>query len=673
MFWSLTTQAQVYPSTEVAWVLPGQWEAPKVPLKQKSAEDVLAWEMAHSDLVFGSFQDPQKNRQTTAIGYMYAQKFDCRPQEKEAFLMQTTSITDRFDMESAYLHFAEDTVLTGKTFSTGINYLLNGEIYHLILERKGNYQTARLPLAIQPNDTIFVLSSYPFDAIFVDATHKPSFSAPIRNLQDEITGWQSISANWQNQEAQFSQRVGDKPTFPQVKDRTLNTGIKTLEQGLKIWALKLTWQQAAQLTSLRLPSYLQKNDNEITILGWDPKNDLNHDGYLDKKEFLQRPNKKASAKFIEQARIISIGHHWPGGCWYRTNLSDPTFYPYYAKWYDQHWQTLGLNGAYNDDLAKLLGDNQFTPIKGGKLLEMPNITVGNTQATKIYGKQLASFFHYFKKRYPQYQLSANISEYNPWQYAAWPPELIDVLDIWLREHYLRPSIGLKRLQKNWDNFALAQQGDKSLLMNTTKQGRSFYQPQSQQAWHTDIETGLALYYFFNVPQHTYFNSWNQTWRYGSHNTSTQIWYRAGVPQNLAYHPQALLEINIGTPSTSPKGYPIVNWIDSPHQASTSARKLDKYNLMPANWFWIDKTSHDGVIARQYSEGLVLYRGHHEANHKPYYTIPSKVYSLPEKYHRVTFDGRLLPPSDTIELLGYQGVILKKPNKVDDLPPDRASP
>ncbi len=656
---------QIYPSTEVAWVIPGYWQAPTIPMAQKTAADVFNWEVNHADAIFGTYKDVEINKSITAIGYMYAQKFDCRPKDKEAFLMKELEHSSKFQMEDAYLHFREDTKLHAKKFSRGLDYLTHGQIYHLILSRNGNYQTARLPLKIKPKDELFILSSYPFDHINVHSQSQPMFYAPVANKKNEIAQWTLVTPTWEKTQAKFNERIGRSPMKPITQGRGLNTGIPALANGLRIWPLKLTWEKNDELTQISLKPYIKITKNTATILGWHPENDKNKDGYINNIEFKNRKYPEASARFIEQARIVPIGHHWPGGCWYRTNLTQSDFYPSYAKWYHQSWEKLGLSGAYNDDMAKLLGDNQFTVISGGRVLEKNKIVVGKKQAAIAYGKDMARFFLYLKKRYPQYQLAANISEYNPWKISEWPPELINNLNIWLREHYLRPSIGLTRLQKSWDNFALAKQGDKSLLMHTTKHGRSFYQPTSKKAWETDIETGLALYYLFNIPNHTWFNSWNQTWRYGSDNTTTQIWYQDGVPKNLAYHPESILKHDIGIPTKPPQNTQFVKWIDSPYKKATTTTKLGEKPLYPANWFWLYKshakrdTPSDGVIARQYTKGLVLYRAYYEINYQPYFATPEKSFKLDGQYQRIHFDGSLSQPSDKVTLKGYHGVILKK--------------
>ena len=665
--------AQVYPSTGTAWVIPGYWEAPKIPLSQKNADDVRLWETKHADAIFGSYRIPELNKKTLALGYMYVQKFDCRPREKEAWLDRQAT-QHKYNIEDHYLHFAEDTQLQANTVSSGLAYLLKGKIFHLVLNKKGNYQTARLPLSLDVGDEIIILSSYPFHSFELGSAHTPTVTYPKVGKNNHIDGWQSTFVKW-------DATVGFTPAatkqahlvkLPHVtsliaKDNTLSldTGQTELKMGLRVWALKLTWAQSDTLQKIHLQPYLIQKNDIVTILGWDPKNDLDNNGYISAKEWAIRPNKRANARFIQQSRLIPVGHHWPGGCWYRTNLTHPKVYRRLGHWYHWDWQRQGFSGAYNDDMIKLLGSNQFTPVSGGKILEMPAYTAGTQEATIAYGENMALFFKAFKKQHPTYQLAANISELNLWKQKAWPPVLRQVIDIWLREHYIYPSIGLQRLQKYWDNFALAKSGDKSLIMHTTKHGQSIHQVHNQKVWESDIETGLALYYLLNIPQQTWYQSWNHTWRYGSNNTTPHNWYQAGVPKNMAYQPTEMLKINIGRPTLPPPNKKIVHWIRNNDEIPSSSHLLNNIPIIPAQWFWLEgaplfrMTPKEGVIARQYTQGLVVYRGHKNMKNNEFFQAEAIEIKLPESYQRVNYDGTLRPASNTLILKGYEGAILKK--------------
>lgn len=88
-------------------------------------------------------------------------------------------------------------------------------------------------------------------------------------------------------------------------------------------------------------------------------------------------------------------------------------------------------------------------------------------------------------------------------------------------------------------------------------------------------------------------------------------------------------------------------------------------LKPANWFWLYRSGwfgdfpREGVIARRYSEGLVVYRAVKERNQKGFLLAKPMRISLPGEYQRINYDGSLGEPMRYIELGGYEGAVLKK--------------
>lgn len=690
-----TATAQVYPSTATGWVLPGEWETPIT--VSDIPQDVKAWEAMHADVIFGSLQDVALNTQTIAMGYMYSQKWDCRPGKAEAWLSQQ-AMQQGLDPEQMYLHYAEDTVLKVPVINTGMKDLLDGQPYHMLLKRDGNFLTARLPLTLTPDDTLFVISAYPVEQITVNANALPKVALSQPNVSGDIGHWRSAGMVWRHAWMDISLNINSNsnghintsvqwlgvrsdsiiwnPAVARSQGRMLNSGLSTLDEGLPVWTLALSWAAESTVTAVQLPSWITTQGEMMHFPGWDDSNDPDGDGWVNGEEWASRPNLKASARFRHQARVIPAAHMWPNTCWYRTNFSDPAINALHASWYRYDWQQQGLSGAYNDDMAKLLGENQFTLVSGGALVEVPH-SVGNVQAATYYADQMAAFLQLVKTTTDTHWLAANISELNLWEYAAWPEAFRDVMDVWLREHYLSPAMGLARLQSDWDSFALAQLGDKSLIMTTTKGGRSSQNPLTPQAWYQDIATGLALYYFFNIPEQTYYHSWNQTFYYGSSNTQVNTsnpaksnWYRDGVPKNWVYQPSAMLRVPIGEPISAPAGYKPVFWQSQANKAKTTATAIEveganKVSLKPANWFWLYRTGwfgefpDEGVIARQYSEGLVVYRAKRERNDTDFFRAKLLQVSLPGEYQRVNTDGSLGPPSRYIELGGYEGAILKK--------------
>ncbi|MCQ1057066.1 hypothetical protein LRP52_03130 [Photobacterium sp. ZSDE20] len=664
--------AQVYPSTGTAWVLPGSWQETVIDGKPHTADQVKAWESQHADVVFGSMQDPEINRRMNAMGYMYAHKFDCRPSKQEAWLSQQ-ALNSGMDVEEGYLHFAEDTQLAMDRPNNGLDYLLEGRPYHLLLIRNGQFSTARLPIKVEPDDKLVMFASYPFERLSVKAGGVPDIARHVTNDEGSVEKWLSLEVEWLIQsrddlairyEGQLQLERAWHSAQAWYQGRHLNTGEPGLAAGLRVWMLELAWRKPTEVESLAITPWLEVRQKRMFIPGWDPANDLDGDGYINQREFSSRANRKASARFRHQARLIPAGYMWPGTCWYRVNFLNRAFNKLHVQWYQEDWLQQGLSGAYNDDMAKLLGENQFKVISGGEVRELA-MMAGSKQVEYEYAKQLADFLKQVKTLTGTQWLAANISELNLWHYAPWPPELRDVIDVWLREHYLTPAIGLDRLQRYWDSFALAGQQDKSLIMASTKGGRSQYSPSEPAAWQQDIETGLTLYYLFNVPGQTFYHSWNQSYRYGSGNTTPDNWYQAGIGKNIAYQPTAMLKVDIGIPEAAPEGAELVVFDDKGKEADSAATNIGGIPLQPSGWYWLQRSGwfgelpEQGVIARRYSKGLVLYRGARERNNAAFFSTEPREVSLDGYYQQVNADGSLGPAVSQVSLSGYQGMILKR--------------
>ncbi|WP_318502177.1 hypothetical protein [Photobacterium leiognathi] len=673
---------QVYPSTATAWVLTGNWQQPTAISELNSTMDVRRWEAEHADAVFGSLQDVALNKKTIAMGYIYVHKLDCRPDEQQGWLHYHAYQKGQ-DPENGYMHYKNDTQLTVPDQSKGLDYLLKGEPILSLLIRNNNFSTARFPLTVNANEQIIFHAAYPFETLVVESTEYPELWIANANKDGDIAGLEKADVHWIQREGKWFGRINQRwlPTHAMFQGRELNTGNKALKAGYRSWVVALNWKHKEEVKGLNIEPWLEiintsGNQSTATMMfpGWDPNNDPNGDGYVDDDEFLQRANQSASARFKHQARVIPTGKMWAGSCWYRTNFNDDAFNQNHANWYKYDWKRQGLTGAYNDDMAKLFSANQFKVLIGGQILEAP-IVAGSSKAAGYYAAKMSDFFALVKKTTGSHWLAANISEFNLWEYPDWPEQLRGVVDVWLREHYLSPAIGLERLQSYWESYALAALGDKSLIMTTTRGGKSQQDPLSKTAWESDIYTGLALYYLFNIPNKTYYHSWNQTFVYGSSNTEADqnalgkaIWYQGGVPKNWAYQPQKLLAVDIGKPASIPKGFDPVHWQSKTGKALTTDSEITDIKLEPANWFWLYRTGwfkgvpKDGVIARQYTQGLVLYRGTQYRNQMAFYQAEPIRVSLPGYYQRVNYDGSLDEPTQYVDVKGYEGIILKK---VDD--------
>lgn len=677
---SASTGAQVYPSTATAWVLTGYWEPPTGTPEFHSIQDVQRWEARHADAVFGSLSDAELNKKTIAMGYMYAQKLDCKPDEQQGWLRKQAYQQGQ-DPEDGYLHYQNDTQLTLPVYSKGLDYLLNGESVLSVVNRNNVVATARYPLNVNSSEEIFFHAGYPFENIVVTSDAHPDIFITVSDEDGNIARFEKADVLWIQRENKWYGRINARwqATTPMYQGLSLNTGNKALEAGYRSWTVALRWSHNSNIQDVKIDPWLHAVKSKsagkaATMLfpGWDPKNDPNGDGYVDDDEFLSRSNLSASARFKHQSRVIPTGNMWPGSCWYRTNLNNKTFNQHHANWFKYDWQRQGLAGAYNDDMAKLFRSDQFDVLFGGKILEVP-IMAGTVKAANVYADQLADFFELVKQTTGSKWLAANISELNLWEYSGWPKALRNVVDVWLREHYLSPSIGLTRLQSYWDNYALAALGDKSLIMTTTRGGKSQQAPLNKAAWESDIYTGLALYYLFNIPETTYYHSWNQSYIYGSGNTfadpnnlANTIWYQSGVPKNWAYQPQKVLAVDIGQPTVMPSEAEAVSWHSKTGEAITNETTIEGIALEPAHWFWLYRKGwlkrdipKDGVVARQYTQGLVLYRGAKYRNQMAFYDIEPIQVTLPGTYQRVHYDGTLGDPIKTITVKGYEGIILKK--------------
>lgn len=670
------SHAQVFPSTGTAWVLPGGWDEPLATSYFETADAVKQWEGRHADLVLGSLHDPALNQQLIALGPIYSHKLNCRPGNQSAWL-SAEAARQGVDMEAGYLHFAEDTVLTAKQLSRGLDYLLEGRPYHLLRAREQQLSTARLPLTLQPGDALIVLSSYPFDRVQLTALRPPTVTRAVADGSGNIGDWAPVELTWQSEIGAQKQLIQHgKLQWPGAwrsvqaveQGRAFNSGSRGLKQGLRTWMIRLQWPEAIRVHGVRFQPWLQRTQQGgqqmLTIPGWDGQNDRNRDGYIDDDEFAARENPAASARFHHQARLIPAGHLWPGTCWYRANFADPAWNRLRAGWYQADWQRQGLSGGYHDDMAGVASKNQLQVARGGMIAELAQ-RAGTAEAAAAYAGQQADFLQRVKQLTGPGWLAANRSRETLWHDTVWPERIRAVVDLWLREHYLHPAMGLARMQQGWDIFALAQTGDKSLITASVKGGRSDLAPASARAWQQDIETGLALYYFFNLPGLTYYHSWNQTQLYGSGNTTLRNWYRGGVPKNWAYQPTGMLKIDIGRPSAPPGGYKLVAWVNGDAPAKATTTQLGEVPVLPANWFWLYRKGwfgavpDEGVMARRYSEGLVVYRAVKAHDEQRFLLAEPLRVSLPGEYQRVYYDGSLSAPIRYLELGGYEGAVLKR--------------
>ncbi|WP_338166824.1 hypothetical protein [Vibrio sp. 10N] len=658
---------QVEAAPSMGLVLPGGWQA-----WGSRAKEIQQWESQNSDIVFGSLGSPELNKQTTALGYMYSQKLDCFAGEQEAWLHRQLW-QQGINPEHLYLHAAQETHLAYDHLSEKAQQFLDGKPLHMMVKKGTVLQTARLPLKLSIDEELIVVTSQPFVAINVPSTDTLSISlAKPEQVGASITEWQplaidesDVSSN-SNTETLLNLTIDQQmlAVTPWLGEYHFNTGHHALDLDMPVYMARLSWSTPQTIDALSVDYGLRQEAKHLVILGWDWRNDANGDGYLDDDEYRQRTNLEALARYASQARLIPIGNMWPGTCWQRTNFSHPAANQAHMDWYKYDWHRQGLSGAYNDDMAKLLGGNQYQVFKGGAIAELPG-TLGTDEAALNYAGQMASFLSQLKDHLPNTKLAANISELNLWRYPQWTPELRSVFDVWLREHYLYAAMGTDALRERWEHFALSAMGDVSLVMTTTRLGRSEGNISDEQAWQQDIATGLALYYLFHIPNQTHYHSWNQTFYYSSGPTDDNNWHQSGAVKNQVYRPTDMLSHDLGEPITETDSS--FDWLTQDRAEAKQVEQLLKSNR--SGWFWLDSDDNwfwpkkYKAIGRRFEHGIVVYlAGGSRADSEMWrdeaaWSEESQAIRLPAQYQRVNWDGSLAPKSNRIELRPYEGAVL----------------
>lgn len=655
---------QVEAAPSMGLVLPGGWQA-----WGSREKEIQQWESQNSDIVFGSLGTPELNKQTTALGYMYSQKLDCFAGEQEAWLHRQLW-QQGVNPEHLYLHASQETHLAYENLSEKAQQFLDGKPLHMMVKKGTVLKTARLPLKLSINEELIVVTSQPFMAINVPSSDTLSISL-ARPEQNSalISEWQPLSIGEPTVTGSLSRITIEQQMLavaPWLGEYHFNTGHRALDLDMPVYMVRLSWSKPQSIDALSVDYGLRQEAKHVEIPGWDWRNDTNGDGYLDDNEYRQRVNLEAQARYASQARLIPVGNMWPGTCWQRTNFSHPSANQAHMDWYKYDWQRQGLSGAYNDDMAKLLGSNQYQVLKGGAIAELPG-KVGTDESALNYAGQMASFLSQLKGHIPNTQLAANISELNLWRYPQWTPELRGVFDVWLREHYLYAAMGTDALRERWEHFALSAMGDESLVMTTTRFGRSELDTQNELAWQQDIATGLALYYLFHIPKQTHYHSWNQTFYYSSNPTDNHNWYQSGAVKNQVYRPTDMLSQDLGEPITETVSS--LGWLT---QDSSEAKLVEQLlNTIDSGWFWLESDESwlwpekYQAIGRQFERGLVVYfAGEPRADSDMWrdeakWNKESKTILLPAQYQRVNWDGSLMPKSNQLVLRPYEGAVLIK--------------
>ncbi|MGJ8671158.1 MAG: hypothetical protein ACSHXK_16865 [Oceanococcus sp.] len=717
--------AAVYPSTGTSWILPGGWEAPAdadISTALPDATAVKAWEVSHADVAFGANYGASHNASIDSLGYMYNQILNFEPGAKEMAL-RIRADANGINYEDFFLHFNEDTELSidDLTHSSTtpfnrrpdvVGYTVNpGHAGYWI------YQSAPWDVGAWDHNAadgaLYVLLFERFDELSLDLSAlasagqlKVEYPSEV-DAQGGVVRWSEVAiadgsngltksgvVSWQPpQDWQLAAlhdgsgaSFGGGPFFAQELLR---------DQG-RMYAVRLHWSPAQNSAAPRLANVQLRDWMPMAgpgvrkIPGWDPRNDLNSDGYVDAQERGVAVNSAATARFRYESRAVPLGKMWAASSsWCVANLFDPTLREWLADWLTEDWEQSGLKGAYNDDLFKTVGQTQFDVVSGGLVTEQP-YRIDSSQMETAYMQAFATQLKRLGQVSGSPWISGNISASNLFLTSE-RQLMLDALSVLLREAYLHAAQGLTGsfgLNKAWDIFALSAAGKKSLVQLTTRNGRIRQIANTEDNWDRDQETLLSQYYLINVPGSTYAQFWNHTFRYDSKNTDPSNFHTSGVPKNYAYQPTGLLEADIGVPANKiPAGYEAMKYmvktqVDGDYTIigdSTSTR-LQHPELLPNGGVDVDpsyifylsrEADHpvvagvptEAVVARLYTKGLVLYRTDFAGYSAGFRASQSGKIRLPSKgvYRRIDRsdpDNRITLPIRSIDLSGYEGAILK---------------
>ena len=727
---SLSAVSTEFPSAGTAFILPGQHESTTnhngVDL---TAQELIDWELSNSDIVFGSYGEPSDNARSNTLGYMYNQKLEINSSWVENELRHYAEAND-LNYEDFFLHFSEDTVIAEVDSTHGENTILNRK--PMIVGYTVDQSHAGFWLYQQPpwdadvfehsanNGALYIYHSEPFDRLtlkFSQFATGGSFSIEYPNAIDQrgqVTQWQTISIK-KDKTLNMTKNQAVIWNLPDDWKRATTHdgsgasygggqyfGSEYLRDGGRLYVVRIRWNEPEHRPRLKeiklknsFPTVKLTDAAETTpdgrtierwrkIRGFDQSADINNDNYLSNSEYKSRTNKNATARFRWESRVIPFGRMWnQSSSWALTNLANNDYQEAMSAYYATNWTEQGLNGAYNDDTSKLLGSNQFFVYSGGNITELQAIA-GSDEADSLYKTHFSSFLNRLAADQPGTLVGLNIGTANLYGRNG-QSHLIDAGSLYLREHYLFPTTGFSGyagISKFWDNSALAQSGSSVIFQATTRYGRVQYFENTQENWQQDQYSALAIYYLNHHADRTYFNQWNSSYLYGSHNTTSGNYYTSGIAQNIAYQPTSLLKVDIGAPSgkipSNHNAIPLMLSTSTPYAADytivgdsamTELVHQDLPNgmthVMPTHTYFAYQSENqvvnggpeEMVLARQFEKGLVLYRTDFYGRNVSYFSEPLITVQLGKPMRPVDANGNLGDPVTQVQIGGYQGLIL----------------
>ncbi len=613
------------PSAGTAVVLPGLHQtSTDLSGQPLSEQEVIDWEIDHSNIVFGSYAERSDNERVSSVGYMYNQKLEMDGGWQEEKLRVAAELAG-IDYESFFLHYAEDTIVAEVDTQHGSNTSLNRK--PMIVGYTASEDHAGFLLYQSPpwgvdafehyenGGGLYVYHTEKYDQLhfeFSTTARGGSFVIEYPSAIDHlgrVTAWSSLDiitdrTRGFTRDGYTLWSVPNDWKRATTHDGSGSTygggqyfGSAFVRDGGRAYVIRVRWvgdkkskrpfvNNIQLKDSFPVMNEIQEPTNtadgsEILqwrkIRGFDHSADANSDGVLSNSEYKRRSNKSATARFKWESRVIPFGRMWnQNSSWALTNLANPDFAQAMKSYYLNEWTNHGLNGAYNDDSNKLLGANQFEVYSGGKLSEI-DLVVGSSQADTWYQELFATFLKRLADELPNSLISINIGTANLFGRNG-QNHLTDAGSLYLREHYLFPSTGFSGyagIAKFWDNSVLAQNGQKVLFQATTRYGRTQHFGNTQDNWQYDQYSSLAIYYLHHHQGLSYFNQWNSSYIYGSDNTSETNYWKSGIAKNIAYQPSHLLAIDIGVPAdTIPDGFKAI-----PMMMSTKTPSPADYTLV----------------------------------------------------------------------------------------------
>ena len=597
-----------FPSAQYGLVIPGGHAAADasstVAGAFQTSESVKEWEIQHSETSFGGDFGPVDNaRLGVMLGYMYAQILNFDPTDRE-MVLRRRALSEGVDYEDFFLHFSEDTEIdppnpehASSTSLFGVPWVVGytasaghagfwlyqappwsptaawsgaasgGALYVYQFERfdeltltletagSGGTMVIEYPSAVGP-------SSVAADGVTVDrlATTWSTLSL----LADGTSGLRSNGTlrwappvDWMmasTHDGSGKTYGGTGPYFGQAQ----------LRDGGVAFVLRVSWvvdsanaatAVAPTLTDVRLRRWVaplaDSSTARVRIPGWDAANDANGDGYVSDAEASSLSNPACTARFRYESRALPWGRMWSqASSWCRIEPSSERLTTWYAEYLNNTWHAKGMGGAYNDDLLKLMGPDEYHVVRGGALAGYSHRA--NASALVVpYQAAFAAMLERIRALTRKW-IAANISARNMFMAAA-TRVYLRTLSFLLREDYITSATGLTGYfghLKAWDVAAAGFLGIRSLLQCQLRHGPIlFYGVSNRSDWEYEQESCVAQYYLLHLPGLTYLNVWGNRFWYGSGNTwfngAAGNWWEAGVPMNVAYQPTALLNADIG--------------------------------------------------------------------------------------------------------------------------------